>query len=67
MMLPAFRGIKPLMGIEGLVNPRGFVIVDKHQMNPKYNNVFSVGVWRSYSTSWSNRTSGWRTKNGFYD
>ncbi len=44
MMLPAFRGIKPLMGIEGLVNPRGFVIVDKHQMNPKYNNVFSVGV-----------------------
>lgn len=44
MMLPAFRGIKPLMGIEGLVNPRGFVIVDKHQMNPKYNNIFSVGV-----------------------
>ena len=44
MLLPAFRGIKPLMGLEGLVNPRGFVIVDKHQRNPKYNNVFSVGV-----------------------
>ena len=44
MMLPAFRGIKPLMGIEGLVNPRGFVLVDKHQQNPKYKNVFSVGV-----------------------
>jgi len=44
MMLPAFRGIKPLMGIEGLVNPRGFVIVDKHQMNPTYNNIFSIGV-----------------------
>ncbi|HHB82497.1 MAG TPA: NAD(P)/FAD-dependent oxidoreductase [Devosia sp.] len=44
MMLPAFRGIKPLMGIEGLVNPRGFVIVDEHQMNPTFNNVFSVGV-----------------------
>ncbi|VAW20624.1 Sulfide:quinone oxidoreductase, Type I [hydrothermal vent metagenome] len=44
MMLPAFRGIKPLMGIDGLVNPRGFVIVDKHQMNPKFNNIFSVGV-----------------------
>lgn len=44
MLLPAFRGIKPLMGIEGLVNPRGFVIVDKHQQNPKYNNIFSVGV-----------------------
>ncbi|HPD92890.1 MAG: NAD(P)/FAD-dependent oxidoreductase [Rhodobacter sp.] len=44
MMLPAFRGIKPLMGIEGLVNPRGFVIVDKHQRNPKFPNIFSVGV-----------------------
>ncbi len=44
MMLPAFRGIKPLMGIEGLSNPRGFTIVDKHQRNPKYRNVFAVGV-----------------------
>jgi sulfide:quinone oxidoreductase len=44
MILPAFRGIKPLRGIDGLVNPRGFVIVDKHQQNPKYPNVFSVGV-----------------------
>ncbi len=44
MMLPAFRGIKPLRGIDGLVNPRGFVLVDKHQQNPKYKNVFSVGV-----------------------
>ncbi len=44
MMLPAFRGIKPLMGIEGLSNPRGFTIVDKHQQNPKYKNIFAVGV-----------------------
>jgi sulfide:quinone oxidoreductase len=44
MMLPAFRGIKPLMGIEGLVNPRGFVVVDKHQRNPKYPNIFAIGV-----------------------
>ncbi len=44
MMLPAFRGIKPLMGIEGLVNPRGFVIVDEHQQNPTFKNIFSVGV-----------------------
>ncbi|MDE2578890.1 MAG: NAD(P)/FAD-dependent oxidoreductase [Hyphomicrobiales bacterium] len=44
MMLPAFRGIKPLRGIEGLVNPRGFVLVDKHQQNPTFKNVFSVGV-----------------------
>ncbi len=44
MILPAFRGIAPLRGIEGLVNPRGFVIVDKHQQNPTYPNIFSVGV-----------------------
>jgi sulfide:quinone oxidoreductase len=44
MMLPAFRGIAPLRGIDGLVNPRGFVIVDKHQRNPKFTNIFSVGV-----------------------
>ncbi|HVO17121.1 MAG TPA: FAD/NAD(P)-binding oxidoreductase [Alphaproteobacteria bacterium] len=44
MMMPAFRGIKAVAGIEGLVNPRGFVLVDKHQRNPKYRNVFSVGV-----------------------
>ena len=44
MMLPAFRGIKALMGIEGLVNPRGFVIVDQHQQNPTFKNVFAVGV-----------------------
>ena len=44
MMLPAFRGIAPLRGIDGLVNPRGFVLVDKHQRNPKFKNIFSVGV-----------------------
>ncbi len=44
MMLPAFRGIAAVRGIEGLVNPRGFIIVDKHQANPKYRNIFSVGV-----------------------
>jgi sulfide:quinone oxidoreductase len=44
MMLPAFRGIAPLRGIEGLSNPRGFTLVDKHQRNPKYRNIFAVGV-----------------------
>jgi len=44
MMLPAFRGIKAVAGIEGLSNPRGFTIVDKYQRNPKYQNIFAVGV-----------------------
>ena len=44
MMLPAFRGIAAVRDVEGLVNPRGFIIIDEHQRNPKYPNVFSVGV-----------------------
>ncbi|MFV0367262.1 MAG: NAD(P)/FAD-dependent oxidoreductase [Hyphomicrobiaceae bacterium] len=44
MMLPAFRGVPATRGNEGLDNPRGFVIVDKHQRNPKYRNIFGVGV-----------------------
>jgi sulfide:quinone oxidoreductase len=44
MMLPAFRGIAAVRGIDGLANPRGFINVDKHQRNPKFNNVFGVGV-----------------------
>jgi sulfide:quinone oxidoreductase len=44
MMLPAFRGVSAVAGIEGLSNPRGFTIVDKHQQNPKYQNIFAVGV-----------------------
>lgn len=44
MMLPAFRGVPAVSGIEGLVNPRGFVIVDRYQCNPTWRNVFGVGV-----------------------
>lgn len=44
MMLPAFKGIDAVFGIEGLTNPRGFIAIDAHQRNPKYPNVFGVGV-----------------------
>ena len=44
MMLPAFKGIDAVFGIEGLTNPRGFIIVDPFQRNPKFNNIYSVGV-----------------------
>ena len=44
MMLPPFRGVEAIRGIDGLVNPRGFVIIDKHQRNPTYRNVFGIGV-----------------------
>jgi sulfide:quinone oxidoreductase len=44
MMLPAFRGVPAVRDVEGLVNPRGFVLVDDLQRNPAHPNVFSVGV-----------------------
>jgi sulfide:quinone oxidoreductase len=44
MMLPAFRGVPAVRGIEGLTNPRGFILADKHQRNTAYPNVFGVGV-----------------------
>ena len=43
-MLPAFRGIKAVAGIEGLSNPRGFALVDKFQRHRKFKNVCAVGV-----------------------
>ncbi len=44
MILPAFKGIDAVSNIEGLVNPRGFILVDKHQANPKYPNIYALGV-----------------------
>ena len=44
MMLPAFKGIDAVFGIEGLTNPRGFIVIDEFQRNPKYKNIYSVGV-----------------------
>jgi sulfide:quinone oxidoreductase len=44
MMLPAFKGIDAVFGIEGLTNPRGMIAIDAHQRNPKYRNIYAVGV-----------------------
>jgi sulfide:quinone oxidoreductase len=44
MMLPAFKGVPAVYGIEGLTNPRGFIAIDKYQRNPKFPNVFGIGV-----------------------
>jgi sulfide:quinone oxidoreductase len=44
MILPAFTGIEAVSGIEGLSNPRGFIIVDEHQRNPTYPDIYAVGV-----------------------
>jgi sulfide:quinone oxidoreductase len=46
MMLPAFTGVDAVRhaGVEGLVNPRGFVLVDEYQRNKTFKNIYSVGV-----------------------
>lgn len=44
MVLPAFKGVDAVIGIEGLVNPRGFTLIDEYQRNPKYQNIYSAGV-----------------------
>ncbi|HET9161713.1 MAG TPA: FAD-dependent oxidoreductase [Caulobacteraceae bacterium] len=44
MLLPAFRGVPAVRGIEGLTNPRGFILIDKNQRNPAFPNVFGIGV-----------------------
>jgi sulfide:quinone oxidoreductase len=44
MMLPGFRGVAAVRGVEKLVNPRGFVVVDEYQRNPAFPNIFSIGV-----------------------
>jgi sulfide:quinone oxidoreductase len=44
MMLPAFKGVDPVAAVEGLCNPRGFVLIDEHQRSKKYHNIFAAGV-----------------------
>lgn len=44
MLLPAFKGVDAVAQVEGLCNPRGFVIVDEYQRSPKYRNIYSAGV-----------------------
>ena len=44
MLLPGFRGVEAVRDIDGLVNPKGFIITDKHQRNPAYPEIFGIGV-----------------------
>jgi sulfide:quinone oxidoreductase len=44
VVIPAFSGVDALRGVEGLVNPRGFVLIDRHQRSPAFPNVFAAGV-----------------------
>ena len=72
MFIPAFRGVSGMTGedgkpIAGLVNPRGFVLIDKYQRNPTFRNVFAVGVCVAIPPYRADAGSGRRTQDRLYD
>src|SRR5690625_7632006 len=36
MIIPAFAGVDAVAGLDGLVNDKGVVLLDKHQRTPTY-------------------------------
>ncbi len=44
MFIPPFGGVDAVAGTSGLCNPKGFVNIDAYQANPKYKNIYAVGV-----------------------
>ncbi|CUB07941.1 NAD(P)/FAD-dependent oxidoreductase [Tepidiphilus thermophilus] len=44
MMIPAFKGVDAVAAVDGLCNPRGFVLIDEYQRSKKYRNIFAAGV-----------------------
>lgn len=44
MVLPAFTGVDAVRQVKPMCNPRGFVLIDEHQRNPSYPNIFAAGV-----------------------
>ena len=69
MMLPAFTGVDAVrhVGVEGLVNPRGFVLVDEHQRNNTFKNIYSVGVCIAIPPVGKDTRARWCAKNRLYD
>ena len=65
MMVPAFRGMDAVIGIEGLVNPRGFVLIDEFQRNPKYRNIYAAGVAVASATAGSKEESARAARTGY--
>lgn len=44
MLIPPFAGIDAVANVEGLCNPKGFVITDEFQRSHAFPNIFSGGV-----------------------
>jgi len=44
MMIPPFVGVDAVADTPGLCNPKGFVNIDAFQANPRYRNIYAIGV-----------------------
>ena len=44
MFIPPFLGVSAVAETAGLCNPKGFVNIDAYQANPRYRNIYAVGV-----------------------
>ena len=44
MFIPAFKGVDAVAAAGELCNPRGFVLIDEFQRNPRHPNVYAAGV-----------------------
>lgn len=44
LITPPFFGSHAYMGEEGLANPRGFLLANEYLANPRYPNIYAVGV-----------------------
>ena len=44
MMMPPFRGIAAVAGIQGLADEHGFIVVDETLRNPRYRNLYAAGA-----------------------
>ena len=67
MMLPAFKGVDAVFGIEGLTNPRGFITVDKHQRNAEVQERLRGRRLRRHPAGGSHSGSGRHTEDRLHD
>ncbi len=44
MIMPPFTGVDAVRAAKELCNPRGFVLIDAHQRNPKFPKIYAAGV-----------------------
>jgi len=44
MVMPPFTGVDAVRAAKEMCNPRGFVLIDAYQRNPRFPNVYAAGV-----------------------